>query len=235
VQEVAANNSGQKVQTLHCEIGNHSWERPSARGVKPHNCPEHKPVGNLIDPAAGTLMRVLHCEIGNHDWTRPPTRGRVPINCPEHKASTGPLTDNLAHNEVLLSEYPNGDAMVLILDDTFYSELPKVEAPKRAPGRPRIHETKEQQEQAALEKSRAKVDVLESNLKAHGTHISQQAPYQLYKLVSGIAGEESAKYDYVRDFSPLAKSQFQNQFPDRFNSEVYFFKRDGVRLANDED
>jgi hypothetical protein len=30
--------------TLHCETGNHNWDRPSQRGRKPKNCPEHKPI-----------------------------------------------------------------------------------------------------------------------------------------------------------------------------------------------
>lgn len=30
--------------TLHCETGNHSWERPKQRGRRPHSCPEHTEV-----------------------------------------------------------------------------------------------------------------------------------------------------------------------------------------------
>lgn len=29
--------------TLHCQLGNHSWERPKQRGKRPFNCPEHAP------------------------------------------------------------------------------------------------------------------------------------------------------------------------------------------------
>jgi len=29
------------MRTLHCEAGNHTWERPSQRGRIPINCPEH--------------------------------------------------------------------------------------------------------------------------------------------------------------------------------------------------
>ncbi len=29
--------------TLHCQIGNHSWERARQRGKRPFNCPEHAP------------------------------------------------------------------------------------------------------------------------------------------------------------------------------------------------
>lgn len=32
-----------KTVTLHCEIGNHPWERPSGRGRRPRNCPDHTP------------------------------------------------------------------------------------------------------------------------------------------------------------------------------------------------
>ena len=27
--------------TLHCQAGDHDWERQSQRGRKPHSCPEH--------------------------------------------------------------------------------------------------------------------------------------------------------------------------------------------------
>lgn len=220
---VLANNSSEAIVKLHCEIGDHDWERPAQRGAKPRNCPKHKPVTpqgkRLVDPQAGNVMRVLHCEIGNHEWKRAPQRGRVPINCPEHKPTAKPV-DNLADNEVLLSEYDNGDAMVLILDEDFYASLPTIEQTPEL--------SKAQKEEIAFAKSRAKVDHLEKSLKDHGTHISQQAPYQLFKLVGG-------QYEYVRDFSPLAKAQFQNQFPDRFKAGIYFFKRDGIQLDPEED
>lgn len=32
------------MRTLHCEAGNHTWERPSQRGRVPKNCPEHTEV-----------------------------------------------------------------------------------------------------------------------------------------------------------------------------------------------
>jgi hypothetical protein len=37
--------------TLHCQIGNHDWERPSQRGRKPLSCPQC--VG--IAPSAGSV------------------------------------------------------------------------------------------------------------------------------------------------------------------------------------
>lgn len=30
-----------KTVTLHCQAGDHTWERPSQRGRKPFSCPEH--------------------------------------------------------------------------------------------------------------------------------------------------------------------------------------------------
>jgi hypothetical protein len=33
---------------LHCEIGNHDWERESKRGRLPKNCPEHSPIKDEI-------------------------------------------------------------------------------------------------------------------------------------------------------------------------------------------
>lgn len=32
-----------KTVTLHCNAGNHSWERPSQRGKRPLNCPDCAP------------------------------------------------------------------------------------------------------------------------------------------------------------------------------------------------
>lgn len=32
---------------LHCEIGDHDWERPTKRGPKPKNCPDHTPYLNV--------------------------------------------------------------------------------------------------------------------------------------------------------------------------------------------
>lgn len=37
--------------TLHCELGDHDWERPKARGARPKNCPNHQPVAaSPLDP-----------------------------------------------------------------------------------------------------------------------------------------------------------------------------------------
>ncbi len=42
---VSVPDTGTKMQTLHCRTGNHEWQRPSARGVKPADCPQHKHTG----------------------------------------------------------------------------------------------------------------------------------------------------------------------------------------------
>lgn len=39
-----------KTVTLHCQAGNHEWERPSQRGRRPVNCPEH--MDAVVTPSA---------------------------------------------------------------------------------------------------------------------------------------------------------------------------------------
>jgi len=246
---VQANSVVQKKQTLHCEIGNHSWERPSARGVKPHNCPDHKPV--LVTPSrlpADSPLRVvgstsLYCETGDHKWERPAQRGRKPKNCPEHSGAVPPrsIPVRVISDSFPVAEIADDDLPIVEVEGEYESETSETEqrelltaafnpTPKRGPGRPRIHETKEEQEEAARQRSIAKLNSLEDKLKARGTHISQQEPYALYKLVNGIAGTADAKYDFVRMFSPLHKAQFINQFPDRFDAGIYYFERNGERV-----
>lgn len=226
------------VQHLHCAIGNHDWERPSVRGVKPNNCPEHKPAVTV--PAHNSTvttqpngMVLLHCETGDHDWEREPKRGRKPTSCPAH---SGPRdvgvrviqSDNLAPNEVILSEDEDGSAMVLILDDAFYESLPKVEAPvKRGPGRPRIHETPEEAKEADLEKSRKRTEELELSLKARGTHLSQQTPYILYKKTSEDKARERVVWDKVAEHSPLAREQFLNEHDAEMRDGLFRYERVG--------
>lgn len=240
--------TGSKTQTLHCEIGNHSWERPSQRGIKPHNCPEHKPVKvaapstSLIDPAAGTVMRVLHCEIGNHEWKRASQRGRVPVNCPEHSATPPRAVPVRVISDAFpVADIPEDELPLVEVEGEYEPETTEQEQrelltaafnppPKRGPGRPKLYDSKEEQEAAALAKSRARVDELEISLRANGTHISQQTPYKLYMLENGIAGTDSATYRYVRDFSPLAREQFLNRYEDRFLAKIYYFERDGERV-----
>lgn len=36
-----------KLVILHCKLGNHEWEHPSARGRYPANCPDHLPLKTL--------------------------------------------------------------------------------------------------------------------------------------------------------------------------------------------
>lgn len=254
VQVVRANSAGQKMQQLHCTIGNHDWERPSARGVKPLNCPEHKPATGTTFATGlrqGSVLRVpagnttLHCEAGNHDWERPPTRGRKPINCPQHSVSAaGPraVPVRVISQDFPIQEIADEDLPLVEVEGEYESETTEqeqrellnaafnpVSAPKKR-GRPQLYANEEEQREAELARSRAKVDALEANLKAHGTHISQQAPYSLYKLVTGTPGEEDADYQFVRLFSPLAKAQLINEFPDRFSKGIYYFEKDGARV-----
>lgn len=65
---------------LHCELGDHDWERKSQRGRPPRNCPNHQPSKEKSDKT-----QTLYCEEGEHKWTRPSQRGKPPTSCPEHK------------------------------------------------------------------------------------------------------------------------------------------------------
>lgn len=38
-----------ELETLHCVLGDHDWERERKRGKKPQNCPTHKPVASEAD------------------------------------------------------------------------------------------------------------------------------------------------------------------------------------------
>lgn len=78
-----------KTVTLHCQAGNHSWERPAQRGRKPLNCPEHQPEPVVTKTTNG--MVELHCEAGDHTWQRPSQRGKRPASCPECVAKAEPV------------------------------------------------------------------------------------------------------------------------------------------------
>jgi hypothetical protein len=249
--------NGPITQTLHCEIGNHSWERVSQRGVKPHNCPKHKPTPGIVHvsrSANGSVdtetsrMETLHCATGDHDWERVPTRGRKPVDCPQHKVSATPprsvpvrvISQDFPIQEIAEEELPQVEVEGDYESETTEAEQrellnaafnPTPEVKNR--GRPKLYANEDEQKEAELARSREKVDALERNLRAHGTHISQQAPYSLYKLVRGIAGSKDAKYDFVRLFSPLAKAQFINEFPERFKAGIYYFEKDGERVDDE--
>jgi hypothetical protein len=65
--------------TLHCQAGNHTWERPSQRGKRPFNCPEH--AGQASEsPAPRTSERRLPEELQ-------PYLGREPKNIAAQVAS----------------------------------------------------------------------------------------------------------------------------------------------------
>jgi hypothetical protein len=42
-----------KTKTLHCQIGDHDWDRESKRGRYPVNCPEHQPVVEEVEKKTG--------------------------------------------------------------------------------------------------------------------------------------------------------------------------------------
>lgn len=250
VAVVQANPAGQKVETLHCVTGNHNWERVSVRGRKPTDCPEHKPTQAVTTPRI-TAPRpanqpvgstTLYCENGKHDWEREPTRGRKPVHCPEHSGPRA-VPVRVISDSFPIADISDDDLPIVEVEGEYESETTEDEqrelltaafnpvnpAPKKR-GRPKLYQNEDEQKEAELARSRAKVDQLEANLKAHGTHISQQAPYSLYKLVKGIANTPGAEYQFVRLFSPLAKAQFVNQFPDRFNAGIYYFEKDKERI-----
>lgn len=196
------------MRILHCELGNHDWEREPTRGRVPTSCPEHRETALVIQsaPRNENGKVTLHCEIGNHEWERAPQRGRKPTSCPKH---SGPRP--VAVSVVTGSE--SGDV-----------------APKKR-GRPRIHETPEAQKEAQLAHSRERTTLLEAALKENGTHISQQTPYILYKKVGEKPGrkgtEPTTSWDKVADHSPLMRAQYLNSHEADFVSGAYRYERFG--------
>lgn len=105
----------QSTEILHCELGNHKWDRERKRGVKPRNCPDHQPVIETTEAP----QQKLTCAAG-HEWTRPPQRGKPPRYCPEHSAhvastittANGDVTvnRNFPTLDTLLVQYPNMDS-----------------------------------------------------------------------------------------------------------------------------
>lgn len=222
------------VQTLHCEIGNHDWERPSVRGVKPRNCSEHKPVAVTVARSNAASNRTLHCEIGNHDWERAPQRGRVPSSCPEHKVVAAPprnipvrivtpeFVPTLSEEETPLVEV-QGDYVSVTTPEEQKELLNAIFNPvKRGRGRPKLYESEEEQKEAALAKSRERVNELEQNLKARGTHLSQQIPYRLFRLLKG-----TDVWEFVEEHSPLRREQFLNEHESDFLAKRFKYERDG--------
>jgi len=62
------------MKTLHCEAGNHAWERPSQRGRVPKNCPEHsepKVVNSgLSGLEAANAARASRKRAEERDWAK---------------------------------------------------------------------------------------------------------------------------------------------------------------------
>lgn len=58
------------IQTLHCQAGNHKWERETKRGRKPVNCPDHaatvvteaKPKDKSTSSIDGVATRILEAQ-----------------------------------------------------------------------------------------------------------------------------------------------------------------------------
>lgn len=207
-------------KTLHCELGNHDWVREPTRGRVPVNCPQHKPL--IVAPPtvtmnkAGNAVTTLHCELGDHDWERESTRGRKPRNCPKHATSAAPRS--VPVNVVEGSQ--EGDP-----------------APKRGRGRPKLYETDEEREAAALAKSTEKVNRLEQGLMARGTHISQQAPYILYKKVGEVKSRVKGRapkvtWEKVTEHSPLQRELYLNEHEKDFLEKKYRYEREGVPVIH---
>lgn len=191
------------MRILHCELGDHDWEREPTRGRVPTSCPEHR-VAPVIQAAARNENGkvTLFCEIGKHKWERDPKRGKRPANCPLH--SSTPVDSGTSVTE---------------------SQTPK----KR--GRPRIHETPEEAAEAAIKKSHERVDRLEGMLKENGTHLSQQTPYILYKKTGEKPGRgnrpPTTVWDKVAEHSPLAQAQYVNAHEADFVNGLYRYERHG--------
>jgi len=205
--------------TLHCQVGNHAWEREAKRGRKPANCPKHAPVIAPIVPAERNSngKEELVCENGNHTWERAPQRGRKPRFCPDHSA-TPPRSVGV----VVVSGSENGDP-----------------APKKR-GRPKLHQTDEEREAAALAKSTLMVDRLEEGLKARGTHISQQTPYILYRKVSEkpsrVKGRAATvEWEFVENHTPLMRAQYLTKHEAQFLAGELRYERENKVVKNDEE
>jgi|KBSSwiStaDraftv2_1062776.scaffolds.fasta_scaffold07467_19 hypothetical protein len=197
---------------LYCEIGKHNWIRPPTRGRVPTSCPDHRTQVVITSaPRNENGMVTLHCEVGNHDWERAPQRGKRPTNCPKH-SSVSVAPRSVPVNVVQGSE--TGDPIT----------------PKKR-GRPRIHETKEEREEAKLAASRERAANLEGRLKENGTHISQQTPYILYKLTETKPGRgnrpPTTTWDKVAEHSPLTMAQYVNAHETDFEKGLYRYEREG--------
>lgn len=223
---------------LHCKLGDHDWERPAKRGRVPENCPEHTPISSRTQSNPADGPRKLWCEIGKHEWLRDPKRGRVPTSCPEHKSVPG--TDNRGPNEIELKVYPDGSAMTVVLDQEFFNSL---SARTTLPKVPKESKAKTPAELKAERDKRSHeiVDTLEANLRARGTHISQNpdpstrygqsviaSPYVLYRKVSENVARDSYQWEMVEHHTPLQREQFLNKNEAAFAKGEYRYERGGI-------
>jgi hypothetical protein len=78
------------IETLTCQIGNHTWKREAKRGRKPRFCSDHAPTpvqASVKVVSAVSNTEILTCAHDGHTWTRPKARGRKPPYCPQHRVS----------------------------------------------------------------------------------------------------------------------------------------------------
>jgi hypothetical protein len=196
-------------QELHCELGNHSWIREPTRGRIPSSCPEHKTHTVITAAPRNENGKVtLHCEAGNHDWERLPQKGRKPSNCPDHSGPRVVPVSVVAGSE-------SGDPV-----------------PKKR-GRPRIHDSKEAQEEAQLRKSRERAANLDEMLKANGSHISQN--YILFKKTGEKASRRenvppTVTWERVTAHTALQSAQYVNAHEAEFKAGNYRYEHEGKIL-----
>jgi hypothetical protein len=221
-----------KMDRLKCERGNHMWSRESKRGVKPKNCPDHKPVV-AVSVTSHNGFQTLHCQTGNHDWQRESKRGVKPANCPDHSPSkTGTrLPGILATPLYTTQEWSPEDELYIEVEGNYVPETTEEEQrqalsewaarmePSKSTGASDVVELDESgkasvltREQAAERKAKAekRIDDLEARLKDNGQHISQHRIHHLMKLVSGVAGARNAKWERAGEYTSLSRAQWTN-------------------------
>jgi len=212
------------MRILHCELGNHDWEREPTRGRVPTSCPEHREQKVIVSAPRNENGKVtLHCANGNHDWERAPQRGKRPANCPMHPNT--PVGVRTVPARVIPGS-ESGDMPKSL------GEMTEWATEKKSPGRPKKYASKEEQEEAKLAASRERAANLDSRLRENGTHVSQWAvPYVLYKLVETKPGRgdrpPTTTWDKVTEHSPLQVAQFVNQNEKAFEDGHFRYEKEG--------
>lgn len=237
VSVTATSDSGPK--ELYCQAGDHNWLREPTRGRIPLSCPEHREAVTIVSaPRNENGKEELTCENGSHTWERLPARGRKPRFCPIHSAGNSASTSLTSVPEIWTPD----EELLIEVEGDYETETTEVEQRelltaafnpvRKKPGRPKLHDTKEEKEQAALARSRERTNLLEGALKERGTHLSQQTPYVLYRKVKETpnrtpGGQATIEWVKVTDHSPLAQAQYINAHEKDFLSGDYRYERDG--------